>query len=284
MATISEGIEANRAINVLDSVYSSRKRSGKSKLTVEPAKFAIRKAIARYITSLFIYILRPSAERKRISGRIITVSIWFLLVAALSFLSLLSIILLGKYPLGAEKVFLGILLRNSMILIPIVLYLALKKSFCEIGLCKSKFSVKEVLMGLGFGLITLLVGAFSSALLSKVGLKPEIPSYIIPRNEKELMIALSVVTISVAPTEEVIFRGLALYSFGSKKAFLLFSPLVFSVLHYHMGLGGILSVYPIALLLSVFYLSRGNLFSPIAAHASHDVLAMLSVYYLSSPQ
>jgi membrane protease YdiL (CAAX protease family) len=132
---------------------------------------------------------------------------------------------------------------------------------------------------LGMGLI--------EGTLRKAGLSAppsEIP-FLTPHGPAQLLLA-SVLTVVIAVTEEIIFRGYLLLRFrgvtSSPVASVLFSSIIFSIGHGYEGTAGIVTVAVMGVVLAIVYLRRGSLVAPIVMHFLQDFIGLVFFPLLGS--
>lgn len=100
-----------------------------------------------------------------------------------------------------------------------------------------------------------------------------------PKDFAQLILGL-ILMITVAITEETIFRGYLLKRFheftGSKMSALFFSTAIFALGHGYQGFAGVSIVSVLGLFYGLVYFWRGSLIAPITMHFLQNSLGLLA--------
>ena len=104
------------------------------------------------------------------------------------------------------------------------------------------------------------------------------PSFLVVGGLKQLVLALTIVTV-VAVVEETVFRGYLMLRFeaatGSPGAAVISSSLVFALGHGYEGMAGAISVFVLGVVLALLYLWRRSLVAPIVIHFLIDFTSIV---------
>ena len=157
--------------------------------------------------------------------------------------------------------------------------------FAGIELLKSlSFNFKSVLIGVGAGIL-MAASAYSLYLLSRIvpflgQLRETVDRYLLPLVAE--LRPLDVISIAAVSgfCEEVFFRGVAQQTFGlviTSIAFGLFHDPSFRNISYSL----LAAAY--GLFLGSLFLWTGNLWTPIIAHAMHNLISLFLLRYFVKP-
>lgn len=171
-----------------------------------------------------------------------------------------------------------------MAMIALVFWLTSKRSIKGLfHLDKPLFSVQpDVLLGLGFGVGTCIVGfglifAFSKTKREKVfdAIKDESIQFLLPSSLGERLLFLFI-ALTAGFCEELIFRGVMLYYLKHVPfdlpiiAIVIISSLFFGIVHLYQGWKGVLFTTYLGAILFLLYIGTGYLWIPITIHILID--------------
>lgn len=145
---------------------------------------------------------------------------------------------------------------------------------------------KEILLGILLYFPLVWAIGWLESLLHEAGLPEPAtpgPSFFDIRGRWEVVLAI-VLVIVVAVSEETIFRGYLILRLRtatrSTTAAVVLSSMIFALGHGYEGSLGVVTIGVMGLILSLIYLWRKSLVTPIALHFLQDFLAIVVVHYL----
>lgn len=198
-------------------------------------------------------------------------------------------------PGGEEKMFKPAFLATPLLmavtLLAIYGFQRLRgETLAEIGLAKPQSWGRAVVIGLGLTGIVFGVSVGAEWLGSQLGLEHTVRDFMIIRDDFGMFIfsMTAIAWFAAGFGEEVLFRGFLIRNFsclfgGSGFAVgvaVLLQAIVFGLLHFNQGPGGVLAVFMIAMVFGVsFLLLKRNLWPLIFAHALYDNIGLAMLYY-----
>jgi len=210
----------------------------------------------------------------------------------------LPIIVLGTIGtiLGGGTLLGGMLINLGYVLSILVVAILLKRqgsSWLDIGLARPKSWLRTVLLGFGAAIVVIVMMlVVSNIALNLPG--AEVAEADMSRfnplegNLPLLLTSVLLAWTAVAFGEEMMYRAFLINQLGvlfqSERLrwvlSLIFSSVIFGIVHFYQGPLGILNTFIIGLLFGVIYLRSGrNLWVTIIAHGLVNTLAFVLVFY-----
>ena len=160
----------------------------------------------------------------------------------------------------------------------------------DLGLGKPKNWWQPTLIFIGIYIAFQLFARYVSPEIVKLGERPNISHLMgLKGNLPGLVLALVIVWITAAFLEELIFRGFLLNAFdkllGSNKwsvwASVIFSSVIFGLIHAYQGITGVLITGSIGFIFGVAFILNGRRLWPLMLmHGIIDTISFISIYQM----
>ncbi|WP_427339736.1 CPBP family glutamic-type intramembrane protease [Caloranaerobacter sp. DY30410] len=177
-----------------------------------------------------------------------------------------------------------IITEYIIILLPVLIYLKVKRQSLKEILRLNKLSLKQILLIPIIVILSYPIGAFLNSIvmifLSFFGEVKPIPIPI-PNNEIELLKGFFVVALSAGICEEVMFRGLIMKGYenlGKWKA-IIFSAVLFGFFHFNIQ--NLLGPIFLGLLFGYIVYKTDSLFASMLAHFTNNAFALFLAFIVN---
>lgn len=180
------------------------------------------------------------------------------------------------------------------IIIPVliaIVILSLKArelNYRDIGFIKTDFKLKNILIGIGFGLIYFGLFYLIEPLLSKFT-SDHLPEVFNIKNDlPKLLLGIFISWTLAAFGEEILFRGYLIHrlidligeKIPAKILIVILVGAAFGFVHYYQGSRGVVAAGIFGMLQSTIYLiHRKKLVLPIIAHGTFDIFGFVKLFF-----
>ena len=212
-------------------------------------------------------------------------NIWFAKQAILVWLASLGLlIILSMVQLWNIKI--GLILSEVGLALPPLLYLTFRNYGVEALGIRVHALPRNLVRGLAIGPLTFVAGTLIAGTLIYVFPPPswylEAFTSITPMNLSDLVAWMILMSLVVAPCEEILSRGFVQqgmeFRYGKRRG-LIYSSVLFGVLHLDPWRSPATTV--MGLVVGYLYQKQGyNLWAPIGAHAANNCLALFLAYFV----
>ncbi|MBE3578727.1 MAG: CPBP family intramembrane metalloprotease [Caldanaerobacter subterraneus] len=205
-------------------------------------------------------------------------------VGKLYFLVMVLFITLG-YLIQKASLYIGILITEiTFVLIPVIVYLLIKrydvKYVLRLNPLKSKFVLLLVLIAIASWGVSGFLAILTNYFLSKLG---KVPVMQIPpaQDLNELIIQLIIFGLVAACCEEIFMRGLVMRSFemrGSIKSVVI-TAILFAMLH--LNVQNFLSILFLGTILGYVVYRTDSIFAGMIVHFTNNAISTILSYFIS---
>ncbi|WP_052045334.1 type II CAAX endopeptidase family protein [Caloranaerobacter azorensis] len=177
-----------------------------------------------------------------------------------------------------------IITEYAIVLLPVLIYLKIKRQSFKKVLRLNKLSLKQILLIPIIVILSYPIGAFLNSIvmifLSLFGeVKPmPIP---VPDNGMELLRSLFVIALSAGICEEVMFRGLVMKGYeklGKRKA-IIFSAVLFGFFHFNVQ--NLLGPVFLGILFGYIVYKTNSIFASMLAHFTNNAFALFLAFIVN---
>ena len=165
-----------------------------------------------------------------------------------------------------------------------------RRGWKGIGLVRPKNGLLTLVLGIGGGCVFQFLSLYAiEPLLARItGSLPDLSNFAAIKGDTEFLLTWLAITWTVAAFgEEIIYRGYMMnrvvdFFQGRKTAWLIgliFSSVLFGMIHYYQGLSGVLSTGISGLFFGAYFLASGrNLWASILAHGVSNSIGFILIF------
>ncbi|HLR20924.1 MAG TPA: type II CAAX endopeptidase family protein [Tissierellaceae bacterium] len=217
---------------------------------------------------------------KRIKPSILEANIIYLILA-------IGLLFIGSY-VQSREIYSGLLITEYiLILLPILLYLKLRRYSLKKVLRLNKISFRQIIIVIIITVFTYPIAVFVQTIFINIitSFKDVVPTEVpIPDNGPQYLVSIFIIAISPGICEEVMFRGLMLDAYESigRKKSIMISAILFAIFHFTFL--NLLGPFILGIVFGIMVYQTNSIYSSIIGHIVNNSLALTIGYYINKYQ